>query len=75
MNDQRTTVMAYDASELAAAALRCAARRAGPGARLVVAYAANAPAHFIGTAYRTARANRDDFDRGSHGRDHLTRYG
>lgn len=51
MNDQRTTVIAYDASEPAAAALRCAARRAGPGARLVVAYAANPPAHFTGSAY------------------------
>jgi nucleotide-binding universal stress UspA family protein len=50
-NAQRTTVIAYDGSAPAAAALSCAARRAGPGARLVVAYAANAPAHFTGTAY------------------------
>ena len=46
---QQVTVVGYDGSEPAKAALRCAARRAAPGARLVVAHAATAPTESLET--------------------------
>lgn len=48
---RKVTVVGYDGSERARAALTCAARRAGPGARLVVAHAAEAPTEFLESAY------------------------
>lgn len=47
----KVTVVGYDGSETAQAALMCAARRAAPGGRLVVAHAAEAPTEFLGSAY------------------------
>jgi nucleotide-binding universal stress UspA family protein len=46
-----TTVVAFDGSEIARAALACAARRAGPEGTLLVTYVASAPTEFIGTPY------------------------
>jgi nucleotide-binding universal stress UspA family protein len=48
---KKVTVIGYDGSEPAQAALRCAARRADPGTRLVVAHAAEAPTEFLDSAY------------------------
>ena len=48
---QQVTVVGYDGSDPARAALRCAARRAGAGVRLVVAHAADAPIEFLESAY------------------------
>jgi nucleotide-binding universal stress UspA family protein len=50
-NAQKVTVVGYDGSGPARAALRCAARRAGPGARLVVATSAEPPTEFLDSAY------------------------
>jgi nucleotide-binding universal stress UspA family protein len=50
-NGQQVTVVGYDGSGPARAALRCAARRARPGTRLVVAHAADAPTEFLESAY------------------------
>ena len=47
----QTTVVGYDGSEAADAALSCAARRAGPGGRLVVAHAADVPAEYLESPY------------------------
>ena len=47
----RTTVVGYDGSGAAVAAMRCAARRAADGARLVVAHAAKVPTEFLETPY------------------------
>jgi nucleotide-binding universal stress UspA family protein len=46
-----TTVVGYDGSDTARAALAYAAGRAGPGDRLVVAHVATSPAMFIDTEY------------------------
>ena len=46
-----TTVVGYDGSEIAGAALQCAARRAGPAGRILVAHAVSVPSQFLGTAY------------------------
>lgn len=48
---QQVTVVGYDGSEPSKAALRCAARRAAPGTRIVVAHAATAPTEFLESAY------------------------
>jgi nucleotide-binding universal stress UspA family protein len=48
---QQATVVGYDGSEPSKAALRCAARRAAPGTRIVVAHAATAPTEFLESAY------------------------
>ena len=47
----RTTVVGYDGSGPAVAALRCAARRAADGGRLVVAHATKVPTEFLETPY------------------------
>jgi nucleotide-binding universal stress UspA family protein len=47
----RTTVIGYDGSDVAAAALRYAARRAPEGARLAVAHCVTAPVEFLGTVH------------------------
>ena len=48
---QQVVVVGYDGSEPSKAALRCAARRAAPGTRIVVAHAATVPTEFLESAY------------------------
>jgi nucleotide-binding universal stress UspA family protein len=50
-NAQQVTVVGYDGSDSAKAALQCATRRASPGGRVVVAHAAAAPTELLGSAY------------------------
>ena len=47
----QTTVVGYDGSEAADAALSFAAKRAAPGARLVGAHAADVPAEYLESSY------------------------
>jgi nucleotide-binding universal stress UspA family protein len=47
----RTIVAGYDGSEIARAALACAARRAGEDGKVIVAHVTAVPTEFIGTPY------------------------
>jgi nucleotide-binding universal stress UspA family protein len=47
----RTIVVGYDGSEIARAAVACAARRAGEDGKVIVAHVTAVPTEFIGTPY------------------------